>query len=403
MASKFDRVKQIAQTRAVQSAIVDEFGLREWFRAKNDDEVFSRFTQAVDVSEKGSTSTARITVTLHGTPQGQTYIRWGVEPERDARARELSARVANRLTEAVQTWFREHRTSDEQTRCDVLEESVAEHKKTLDEAMIRLAEFERTHDAVALEEEAKKVIEGMAELTARVSGARASADAADAQAATLMGDLSAQDRERVQQRMSTIEPRILDIQGKLSEARTKLAEEQTGKGKKDTHPDVIGIRKRIDDLTEQLHELEVKPMVEETVTSAANPVHDALVEETAKAKALGASWRAQQTALDAHVGALRARLEQLPGIGRDYAGLSAEVELESAVVKLLSSELEIARVESKKQQEVFTVVDEATPPARKAGPSLTRAGAVVLVLAVILGVWTGILVGTPRYLRSRTP
>jgi uncharacterized protein involved in exopolysaccharide biosynthesis len=73
-------------------------------------------------------------------------------------------------------------------------------------------------------------------------------------------------------------------------------------------------------------------------------------------------------------------LNDIPGLGLELADLTREVMVQEKVYEYLQSQLEEARIQEARDMEVIHILDEASPPLRKARPRRS----VIVMLTVIL-------------------
>ncbi len=183
-----------------------------------------------------------------------------------------------------------------------------------------------------------------------------------------------------------IDRALTEARGQLAAAREKYSPE---------HPDVVALERRIATLEDQARNAPPRAASVAPPETADNPAYLQLQSQKHAAQSERDSLNAEKAQLRARMQSFEARLEQAPGVERDYNALLRELESEKqkyAEVRQKQMQAQLAsNMETERKGERFTLIeppqipDEPVSPNRKAILAAGVVLAMVLAFALMMG------------------
>ena len=194
--------------------------------------------------------------------------------------------------------------------------------------------------------------------------------------------LAGKDAVRVAHEVTARNPVIAALEQKLAELRVELATELES-GKIASHPAVLQLQTAINSTQQQLDAIEHD--VHQQTSRQANPVYDAIMSKVVELEVGLAGARARKAACAAHLSRAKEQTAELPPVVREYVTLSRERQIQSELLANLAGRRELAAIEEQRESSArLQVLDKASPPRKKAGPSSVRSAKLTFAVLVIV-------------------
>ena len=288
-------------------------------------------------------------------------------PDRDANVlqvgyrstdRELVHAVPNALAESFIARRIEWQKTDARSTVAFLEAQVEDTREQLEAVEAQLTDFREGEQIVAVEAEAEAQIERLATIQTR----RTQLDAERAALSQLLSEIDADAEDPDYRRLASF-PTFFQNQavaGMLSSliqadsARSSLLVNKTP-----SHPDVVAVEERIDELEAQLGSI--------------------------GRNYLG-SLRNQIAALDTVLAEFGAELEEVPERQIEFARIQRQVDMLAELYTVLQTRLKEAQVQEAIDDSSVRIVEEAIEPLKPVSPKPARNLALAAGLGLILGI-----------------
>ena len=299
-------------------------------------------------------------------------------------AGQLCADLANEYVAALDAYVTETSVVSARGTREFIEERKEEVAADLKETEDHLQALQTKHELVDPDRAAAQSIDQNKTVVQAYAMAVAEGEGLANSLQTARALLTGEDATRIEREVTARNRVITVLEEKLAQLHVESATELEG-GKRALHPDVLQIQAAIESTQQELDDLEREVLQE--VSRQANPTYDVLLGKVVELEVSLAGVRARQAAYGAQWALAKDELRALPPVVREYVTLARQRELQSQLLSALAKQLELAAIEEKRVSSgKFHVLDPATPPLRKSGPSVVRSAAITFcLLALTLG------------------
>ncbi len=250
------------------------------------------------------------------------------------------------------------------------------HQRTVN-AENALAAFETSSGIADLPTQTSTAITSAATLDAKLNATLVDRDQAEAQIASLSGQLAATKATTSSGNSIIPNPIALDLRTRLATASVQLADAQ--KQYTDEYPLVVSLKNQIKNIQQQL--VKTPTTVVSQLNTSANPVYSGIAQQLANARSTVASDDAQIAILRNQRAAMTPSMAALPGQGAKLGQLQREAKLAADVENALQQKLNDATVARTTAIADASVVQEATASSAAESPNQKF----VLTIAVLFG------------------
>ncbi len=292
--------------------------------------------------------------------------------------------MAKKVVEALLNIFMEGTLSAARQDTDVtqrfLMEQITEYQQRLEEAEERLKRFKQENIGL-MPSETGGYFQKLETSKAAMEDARLNMSEAVNRRDELRRQLArASGGETVDGVTSgPVDARISEFQKRLDELRMVYT---------DQHPDVIAVKKNIEDLERQKQDAAAGQKSAPTIVQ--NPAYHELNVELGKAEAEVASLQVRYHEYARRVEKLRTLIDTIPAVEAEFAKLNRDYSINKENYEALVSRRESAKiaqdVEKSTDQIQFRIIEPARVPILPAGPNRPLLYSVVLIAGLAIGV-----------------
>ncbi len=371
-----DTYKAILESDTIRESMAHEFHFDKIFRLNTREQLLGAVQGMITMTSDPKSGLISIAATVGGTPQGAIsrrgdHSRWGID---DIEARELTAALANRSLQLVQDYLRKSNIFQSQKYRQYIERQTEETLAELTLARGRLQGFQQGEKTISPSDEMRSLLTTLQDLEQQKTLADISVKQSQSQIATVSKQLKAQ--ARMPLAIPAESPVMQHWRQELIEQEAELSIMQ--KEFTDSHPDVVRLRAEIGETKRQLR-LEVNRVLAATQSGLAPQLTDLVVKKIAT--------ESQSGGLSAAISRLQSKKASLPPRLMTFSQLQGDVEVVERRYRLLTEELERARMAEAKEPTGFVILDRAVPPTKKSGPSNTKN----VMLATMIGFMVAVL------------
>lgn len=389
---QLQRLEEILRSRRLRDQLLAKHHLRERLGLESEDKALEWIDRATKIQEMGKGPIPgvgggvglRIAVIL---PSSGRVLQWGGKPSpfSTQEAQELCAQLANDYVALLDQYVAESNVQSARDDRVFIEnrkrEAETRLRKTEDQLQALQTRYEVMEPSLKVQQllsVSQNTIQAYATAEADLAAINRSLQAA-------RSALTRQQALRVSEEVTVRNPVLQALEEKITQLRMDLATELAS-GKSAQHPDTAALRAAIASAEHQ--EAEVKREIRASLTTAADPAHDATVQKVVDLEVNLAAARARHTKYGRMLARLEKDLNSLPPVARAYARLARQRDMEADLVAALAKRLEMAMIQEQMESaERFQVLDVAVPPVEKSGPSTVRSTVgSFLLFALLLGI-----------------
>lgn len=373
---QLERLEVILDSRRVRQALIDKYHLvnRLGVAPAKVDEELKKMTVVKELQDVGE----KVAVTCRSRSRLMSWIgaRGGLTA---GEAKELAADLANAYISNLDLYSKntdvEQATDNKRfiaSRKEAVEAQLSRTQDKVQALETRYAMVDPHREADLLIDETKTIVKDYAEAAAQTEAMAHSLQVA-------RKDLSTEDATRIESVVTARNPVIEPIEEKVAGLQADLQTEISS-GETDEHPEVAATRAAIASLQKQL--TNVAADVRQQIGRSANPAYDTLMGKVIEAQVNLAAQQSLKAAYGHQLDQARTKMATLPPVVREYVNLVRQQNLEAALLTILSQRLELATIEEHREKSwTFQVLDVASPPLHKSGPSAGEdAGATFIIL-----------------------
>ncbi len=373
------RVEAILNSRRIATRLARKYGLSTGpgFDADQALATLSGMTKIKLLADVGVT----IQVTCCGPSRLQSWLGQcsGLPHEQ---AKRLCADLANEYAAALDEYVTEMSVAEARATREFVEKREQEVAAELAEIEDRLQALQTTYALIDPEHKAGELVELTKSAAQSYASATAEAEALSRSLRTARAQLAQEDATRIALEVTARNPVITGLEQKLAELRVELATELES-GKVASHPAVLQIQAAIDSTEQQLEELVEE--VRQQTTRQASPLYDAIMSKVVELEIALAGTRATKAVCATQLAQAKKQTAALPPVVREYVTLSRERQIQSELQGNLASRRELAALEEQRESSArLQVLDRASAPRKKSGPSSVRSAKLAFAVLVIM-------------------
>jgi uncharacterized protein involved in exopolysaccharide biosynthesis len=374
-----DRLQVILQSDTVALRLIRKYDLaRRW--DDTEQEAVLQLEKATNLKPLGQ-SGVLLTVTVPSASRVATWLRLR-SGTTEAEAPQLCADMGNEYMAALDDWVQATHVSDAKQTSDFLDKRQQEVARVLAGIEVQLEKLQVKYQLLDPESRAAALVD--ADKTALEAYVAAEAD--DEGATHALGlakpKLSATTVMRITQDVTMRNPVLEPLEQQIALTQAAL-ETAINAGKSANHPDVLDLQATLRSLQDQV--AKIKDQIEAGVTTASNPIYDAMVGRVVDLEVALVGAEARKKQYGAMLQQMEGQMRDLPPVAREYAILARQRQLESDLLVALAKQEQESDLEAQIQSSgTFDVLDAAVPPEKKSGPSTAINSLIAFVLLALI-------------------
>ena len=272
-------------------------------------------------------------------------------------------------------------------------------ERKLTEAEKKLRDFKERHKTVAIQEEARKLIEKLAEAEDMLSLATIARRTTEARLSDVQKQLAEQDQMALSAQTVVDNPIAQYLQKEM--AQLEIQAQSLGAEMGEANPELREIESQIAEHKKRVRQiLENNPKVVSQETSTANPLYQYLRQEEINCIIDIAVSKTKETAIQRRITALEKELTQMPDAEMRLASLTREVETYNKMYATLRQSESEARLARESITTNISILDEPDPPLQPAAPKIALNTAIGGVMGLMLGFGLAFLLEYIKRVRS---
>lgn len=382
------RFEEILRSRRTVAALVAQYNIVERLDIEphKAEEFVRGITSIEKIGDFYSETGVRIRVTCDGPCRVMDWL-GRATPFSTDEAKELCAGLANSYVNELERYTTATSVQVAAQTSDFIEERLQEVETDLTGVDNQIEQIQTTHGFVEAQQLASQLLTIAAHIEELATNAAADVQRARSALGEARANLTDQDKTRISNQVEQRHPNIEALEKERAEKRIEMSKLMS-EGLTREHPDVEALHAEIQNIDDQLAVVEQR--IVSSVTYEADPVYDNLLGSAVRYQIEAAGSDAQLAVLRAEEAALQDEIAALPPVARQHAELIRQRVTLATLQQSLS--VQLALTEIRKHQtdtSQFDILDTATPPAEKSGPSTVMSTAVAFVL---LALFTGSVV-----------
>ena len=294
---------------------------------------------------------------------------------------EISAKIANDFASVFVAREAELVASQATGALDFLSKQIPLASKNLSKAESAVSRYQTTHSIADLGTQTATTVNAAAAIDAKINAIQLEKQQADAQIASLSGQLGGMKSTSGGGQSVAQNPVIAQLRGQLAQLQVQLGSAR--ETLTDSHPTVINLKQQIADLN---REIKRQPAtIVATTSTIANPVYQQVSQQLAAARATSASDDAQLSVLAHQRAAFNPQLAALPAQSARLAELKRQQKLAEDVYNALQQKFNDATISRTTGISDVTVTQRASAALAAKSPHLTMNLMIAAVVGVLLG------------------
>jgi succinoglycan biosynthesis transport protein ExoP len=297
---------------------------------------------------------------------------------------ETSARIANDFANVFVAREAELVSSQASNAMEYLSKQLPAARRSLQVAENALSKFQSSHNIADMTAQTASMVNAAAAIDAKINQTQLDKQQADAQIASLSGQLAGMSATSGGGSSVAQNPVLPTLRAQLSQLKVQLGSAR--QQYTDSHPTVIALKQQVADVEREIKR--VPTTIIATTNTIANPVFQQVSQQLAIARAASRSSEAQLTVLSSQQKSLKPQLAALPGNAAQLAELQRQKKLSEDVYSALQQKYNDASVSRAMGISDVTIVEPASAALAKKSPGILTnltLGAIV-GLALALGI-----------------
>lgn len=351
----------ILKSRSAAEYVFNKLNLRDYFREKNYEDALEELMKSIKVAVNDKENTIILTA--------------------EARDPKLAADIANTYVEALGKINASLGIYTAKRTKEFLEKQIERVRKDLEIAENKLKEFQEKKLIFSVDEEAKAIINALANIEAEMQMTSISLKVAKDNFENLKRELINQ--QKIQEKdflaitsLTATSTTLADLRNKLISQESELALLSIDYGQ--NHPKVLAVKHMIEE-TKRIMRDELgrvyKAINNSSLYDLFNLQMNILVNES-KERALANVLKQYQD-----------KLSRLPELGLVLSKLLRDVKVQETIYTMLLSQYEQAKIDETKEIINISVLDPAVPPSKKSKPSTILNVIIAGISSIFLGVF----------------
>ncbi|MCE5286387.1 MAG: exopolysaccharide biosynthesis protein [Pelosinus sp.] len=308
------------------------------------------------------------------------------------RTPEEAQQIASGVTSSFQQLLTKQNQSEQSAMVKFLKDRMAISKQEMEQAEQNLEKYRQDNKVFEPDEQGKALIKKLAEYDQVIAKLQVETETNQAKLQQVNGQLAQQNAAITQYNIAD-NPGIQQIRESITKKQMELIEQ--AQRFTDKHPNVILLKKELEELKVKLHE-EVSQSVDSQANTL-NPVHSALLKGKMEAETEISAGQAALAAAKKIQAGNEQEISTLSAGSVTYIGLARQVKIAQEVYGVLVKNYEQTRIQEAMENMDIQIVDEANLPKTPFAPQKS----LITVIGGVLGVMLSFAYVLFRYSRVK--
>jgi uncharacterized protein involved in exopolysaccharide biosynthesis len=305
----------------------------------------------------------------------------------------LAAKIVNEYINQLDKFNKKSMLTIAKKQRIFIEKRIKETEAKLKSSEEKLKDFQQKNKFVSLDKESEAIITYLSDLKAKKAEVEVSLKGIEEETYSAKEKLDNTARTQISAKTITENPVVSGLKQELANLEIQL--NQSLLTLKEDHPDVVILKDKIKKTKDK-----IKKEVEKVVSAqeiTVNPIYQQLQADIIEKEIEQMGLIAKENALNKITSQMEEKIANIPGKGLEYARLLRETKIQESIYTLFHQELEKAKIQEKKEEPTFQILDKAIPPKIKFKPKIKLNVAISGILSIFIGIF---LVFFLEYLES---